>query len=125
MFVIKVYNWFELCNIYHPHHCSAQLLHSKGEAMRYAKWAHLTASPLRGEAGRSNDEGGKEILMVQKCKVNNTLSPTPPPREGVTCVNLTQQGCIIRTSLVPSLGGGVGERVLLTLIYFPLSIKRK
>ena len=93
--------------------------------MRYAKWAHLTASPLRGEAGRSSDEGGKEILMVQKCKVNNTLSPTPPSREGTKDVRIMQPCCVKLTQVTPSLGGGVGERVLLTLIYFPLSIKRK
>ena len=30
----------------------------KGEAMKRAKLMHLTASPLRGEAERSSDEGG-------------------------------------------------------------------
>ena len=43
-------------------------------------------------------------------KVNKTLSPTPPPREGTKVAQLTQ--------ITPSLGGGCRrqERVLLTSI---------
>ena len=38
-----------LLNLCHPHQASSQLLPSEGEAVRRAKLAEVTASPLRGE----------------------------------------------------------------------------
>ena len=71
--------------------------------MKHVGLAQITASPLRGEAERSSDEGDRDINFeknLTKCQlvgqalpdkipyINNTLSRLrhPPPREGTKVV---------------------------------------
>ena len=59
--------------MYHPHQPSGQLLPSKGEAVKCAILAQVTASPSRGEAARRADEGGGFYPNSLRVKIKSVL----------------------------------------------------